>query len=339
MLKRMFCKQLWFFLPVILLGVLSCEKKSVGTVEIPGRAQPGDTETAKIDKTSELEKTVPIVEGPYLNENNVVVKEPVPGILPVNPYKDVIQNNIDLDDVETVLKIYNWDMGFENSVIDFKTHGEYLLGHHTNDGFFAIGDYEVNGNNVLMYYPHEIQDGGDAVDFYGPRVLKWLFDGKKETVLVYDKTYKTYSVVTCLRHGDKILKNYVLQSPYGQEYEVNGLAVIKCNEFESRVEIKENLKMRKEPDVNADAVTLTVYREAILNEEGVTSNIVRSGEQYAYDQKTVKQDTIDGITAPWYRIIVIISDYNSASVWVFGGYLREFTPEEVNELRRERGWI
>ena len=345
MLKRIFCKELCFFFLIVSLAFLSCEKKTVETDGIPGGAQTGGTEAANIDKTSGLEKTVPIVEGPYLNENNVVVKEPVPGILPVNPYKDVIQNNIDLDDVENILKIYNWSIGFENSVIDFKAHGKYSLGHEMNDGPFATGDYAVKGNNILVHYPYEIDDGGDSVDFYGPKVLKWLFDGKKEAELVYDKTYKTYSVVTCLRHGDKILKNYALRSPYGQEYEVNGLAVIKCNESESLVEIKENLKMRKEPDINADTVTLTVYREyrndygAIVWDEGNTSNIVRSGDIYEYEQKTVKQDTIDGITAPWYRIIVVINDFEAASVWVFGGYLKEFTPEEVKEWQRERGWL
>jgi hypothetical protein len=45
------------------------------------------------------------VKGLYLNEDNVVVNDPVPGIIPVNPYKDVIQNNINPDDLETVLEV------------------------------------------------------------------------------------------------------------------------------------------------------------------------------------------------------------------------------------------
>jgi hypothetical protein len=330
MLKRVSRKWLW---PLVFYA--SCEKKT---------AQSGSGDTLAIDKTPELEAPVPVVEGPYLNERNVVVKDPVPGIIPVNPYKDVVQNHIDLDDLASVVTIYNWDIGFENSVIDFKPNGDYSLGHEMHDGFFAYGNYEVNGNSVLVRYPYETHDGGNETDFYGPRVLDWLFDGKEDSVLVYDKAYKSYSVVTCLRYGDKIFKNYALRSPYGQEYEIDGLTVIKCDDSESMVEIKENLKMRRRPDINADAVTLTVYRSYYNNEmqlesREITGNIVKEGEIYNYTQKTVKHDTIDGITAPWYRINVIIDDIDSANVWVFGGYLREFTPEEVTEWRRERGWI
>jgi hypothetical protein len=318
------------------LAIVSCEKKAAQTGGIPGGGQQGNAEIAKVDKTLEPEKTVPVVEGPYLNEENVVVKEPVPGIVPFNPYKDVAQNNIDLDDLESVLTIYNWNLDFENSVIDFKANGKYYLGHYIQDVYFACGDYAVMGNSVLMHYPYEIHDGGNETDFYGPRVLDWLFNRKEDSVLVYDKSYKTYSIVTCLRYGDKILRNYALQSPYGQEYEIDGLAVIKCNENESMVEVKDNLKMRKRPDINAENVTLTVYDGP--SDPGYTFNIVKAGEIYQYNQKTVKEDTIDGITAPWYRINVVINDFEAANVWVFGGYLREFTPEEVKEWRRERGW-
>jgi hypothetical protein len=333
MLKTALRKWLSVFFTIVFFA--SCEKKT---------AQSDSGETFMIDKTPEIEETAPVVEKPYFNEKNVVVKQPVPSIVPFNPHKDVVQNNIDLDDLGYVLTIYNWDLDFENSVIDFKADGKYSLGHPMHDGYFAYGDYEVNGNSVLMRYPYEIHDGWNATDFYGPRVLDWLFDGTEDSVLVYDKSYKTYGVVTCLRYGDKILKNYALQSPYGQEYEIDGLAVIKCNKFESMVEIKENLKMRKSPDINADAVTLTVESE-YFNGEGrlayrdITGNIVKEGEICNYTQKTVKQDVIDGITAPWYRIIIALNNYEAANVWVFGGYLREFTPEEVTEWQRERGWL
>jgi hypothetical protein len=317
MLKRKTGKGLCFFLLAAAFGPLSCEKKAVWT---------GGTDAAKTEKASESEKMAPIVEGPYLNEDNVVVNAPVPGIIPVNPYKDVIQNNINLDDLESVLRIYNWDIGFEHSVIDFKADGKYSLGHEMRDGPFAIGDYEVNGNTVLMRYPYEIQDGGGAGDFYGPKVLDWLFDEKKNSVLVYDKTYKSYSVVTCLRYGDKILKNYALISPYGQEYEYGDIAVIKCDERESSVKIKENLKMRKRPDVSANTVTLSrIVDWDPLDPKFVTGNIVYVGDVFSFDAKTVKTDTIDGITAPWYRIWVDLNEIEAVGIWVFGGYVQEIS--------------
>jgi hypothetical protein len=344
MLKKIPRKKLCLFLLLVSLGCVSCERKAAQTSGIPNGEQAENAEIATVDKTPEPEKTVPIVEGPYLNEDSVSVREPPPGIVPFNPDKDVVQNNLDLDDLRSVLTIYNWNLDFENSVIDFKADGSYSLGHRMHDGYFAYGNYEVNGISVLVRYPYKIHDGWNATDFYGPRVLDWLFDGMEDSVLVYDKSNKSYGPVTCLRSGDKILKNYALQSPYGQEYEIDRLAVIKCSQRESMVEIKENLKMRKSPDINADAVTLTVETE-YYNDEGclayrdVTGNIVKEGHIYNYTQKTVKQDVINGVTAPWYRIVVALNNYEAANVWVFGGYLREFTPEEVREWRREHGFI
>jgi hypothetical protein len=343
MANRMLCGGLCFFFLTVSFVFFSCGKKAAETGEISDSAQPGGTETGNAGETPGAEEAVPFVEGPYLNESTLV-KEPVPGVFPFNPYKDVKQNNLDLDDVKTVVAIYLWELDFENSVIDFKNDGTYSLGHHMSDGYFAFGKYEVNGNSIIVHYPSSIKGYtvdayGNAVDFYGPKVLEWLFDGENDRVLVYDKTYKDYSTVTCLRYGDRILQNAMLQSPYGEEYEYNGMKVIKCNRYESSIKITENLRMRKYPDINAETVTLPVYRE-YLDSEGrriawdfnTKTNVAEAGNVYAYDRKTVKQDTIDGITAPWYRIMVAISDSDGAFVWVFGGYVKELPPDESEKV-------
>jgi hypothetical protein len=258
--------------------------------------------------------------------------DPISGIIPLNPY-DLLEH--DLDDLEAVLTFYYWSLDFENSLIGFKADGKYSLGHQMHNGYlisdFAYGDYEVTGNNVFMHYPYEIHEGGNETNFSVQSVLDWLFDGKKDSVLVYDKSYRISSVVTCLRYGDKILKNYALWIPLGQEYEVDGFVLIRCHSNKSLVEIKEDLKLRKRPDINAENVTLKVYSGPTENDLAATFNIVKAGGIYDFDQKTVKHDTIDGITAPWYRLVIGVSDYSVAGVWVFGGYLREFTPEEVKE--------
>jgi hypothetical protein len=184
------------------------------------------------------------------------VNDPVPdrpGTFPINPYEDVICNNIDLDDVKTVVAIYWWSLGLGNSIINFRVDGRYSLGYRPYDGYFAFGDYEVSGNNVLVRYPYEIlrvEDastrtwpdeirrsfyGGisiyeDAANFHEPAaILDWLFEGKNDSLLVYDKTHETYSRITCLgyeretyevrpritclRYGNKIIKNVALINP------------------------------------------------------------------------------------------------------------------------------
>jgi hypothetical protein len=60
----------------------------------------------------------------------------------------------------------------------------------------------------------------------------------------------------------------------------------------------------------------------------VTSNIVYTDDVYSFDAKTIKTDTIDGITAPWYRISIILDEVFSTNVWVFGGYLKEISRNE-----------
>jgi hypothetical protein len=178
-----------------------------------------------------------------------------------------------------------------------------------------------------MRYPSRIDDIFNAVA-YASQVQDRLFDGEKDRVLVYDKAYRTKSIVTCLRYGDLMLKNYALQSPYGEEYEIDGLAVIKYNDIETLVEVQENLRMRESPDINAAAVTLHAITRDDFGRQILTDNarrnVVETGERFSYDQKTVKEDTIDGITAPWYHIIVPISDDFSSAVWVFGGYLKVY---------------
>jgi hypothetical protein len=321
------------------LSSVTCEKKAAQSDGITLVEQNENAETEKVDKTpEEIEKTVQVVKDPYFDKKNVILDkfpDPISGEIPANPYRDIRHN---LDDLESVLTFYNWDFGFENSFIVFKEDGKYSLGHKMHDGYgsvdFAFGNYEVSGNNVIVRYPHEIHDGGNETDFYIPSVLDWLFEGKEERLLVYDKTYRISSVVTCLRYGDKILRNYALWIPYGQKYEVDGFELIRCNDSTSMVEIKDNLKIRSQPDINAENVTLSVGDSPNIT---WTVNIVKAGEIYSYDQKTVKQDTIDGITAPWYKINIAISNYSVAGVWVFGGYLRELTPEEVKEWFRERG--
>jgi hypothetical protein len=333
MLKRKQCKKLCF---LFLAGAVffSCGKKEARPNESANAAQSGGLESGETNVSEKGKTQLPVHEGK--------------AVLPIY-YGDVKQNGLDLDDLKTIITIDTWGLVFsgESPEINFKLDGTYSIRLYTwgrpSQDPFAFGKYEIKGDNVIMRYPAEIQEAPsrDGDDF-APEFLEWLFAGKNVQTLVYDKTYKDYSVATCLRYENRMFINNSLKSPYGEEYENNGIAVIKCHSSETHVEILENLKMREYPDINADTVTLTALKQA-YDEEGkpywewITGNTVKEGEHYTYDEKTVKQDTIDGITAPWYRISIALDlEIESRQVWVFGGYLKEYTPEEIEEWRNRQ---
>ena len=86
--------------------------------------------------------------------------------------------------------------------------------------------------------------------------------------------------------------------------------------------------MRAAPSINAELVTLRRYIPGL----GVfySSHLTYRNAFKSFDAVTVRQDTIDGITAPWYRISVMLDEIYQEYVWVFGGYVRELEPHEFN---------
>jgi hypothetical protein len=309
MLKRKTGKGLCFFLLAAVFGPLSCEKKAVWTGESP-----------KLAASDVSEKTA-------ATEENIRQPE-------VNPEtdtsQDAVKKGIDFDNVGEVLLIGWWNTKFQRSHISFKTGGDYLLTTAPEGDWFGEGVYRVEGNTIIVEYPFKtLLTDGLSVD-----TMEWLFKGENPTVLTYDKSYRDFDVLTCLRFGDKILRNRRIESPVGEEYELDGFQVVKYEDRENNVLILENLRMRKLPEATADAVTL---KRIVGWEElkSVTSDIVYAGDVYGFDAKTVKTDAIDSITAPWYRLVVVLNDFESAGVWVFGGYLKEISQNEWNIMRED----
>jgi hypothetical protein len=321
MLQRRLCKQLCFFL-IISLVIVSCEKKTAYTGESTNLTVPDNSEETDV------------------TEKNIRQQDVKPDI---DYSKDAIENGINLDNINDVLLISVWTT-LKRSWIGFKWDNTYLLSTAPEGDWFGEGVYRVEGNDVVLEYPFKTMLGkeGLSVD-----TMEWLFEGENPTVLTYDKSYRDFNVLTCLRHGDKKLISYAIKSPVWEEYELDGFQVVKYPEQESTVLILENLKMRKFPEITADTVTLgrwvdipwdiirmnklddtvTMYPPGI----SIVSDVVYTDMVASFNAKTVKKDTIDGITAPWYRINIVINDFDSAYVWVFGGYLRETSPNELDD--------
>ena len=190
-------------------------------------------------------------------------------------------------------------------------------------GHFCRGDYIFSGNKLTLYYPNLDQ----LLFERSGNLLNWLFQGSSQTTFTYDPEYIDFDYVSSLRDGSRLLRNMSNPSPSDQKYRLSGVDVIKYDIKQSMVLILDNLRMREHPDINAATVTLTRY--LVGPDESFTSHLVHKNSFHSFDAKTVKEDTIDGITAPWYRIIVILGEVFSEKVWVFGGYVKELPVEEV----------
>jgi hypothetical protein len=96
--------------------------------------------------------------------------------------------------------------------------------------------------------------------------------------------------------------------------------------------------MRERPSVKANPVNLTVY--ILGTDRKIERTITRKNAMHSFDAITVAKETIDDITAPWYRISVVLDEVYSKPVWVFGGYLKEISEEdyEKNASRYSRNY-
>jgi hypothetical protein len=321
MLKRILCKRLCFFLVVVIWSLFSCVKAADKSNGMQDADNSGNSEKvpAAGEKTEIAEDALSI---------NQPAKKPE-----IDFSKDAIENGIDLNDIRTVLTIYWWTTEFEVSHIRFDMDNTYRLFTAPEGDNFGGGTYRVEGNTITVNYPSETE----LWEGLPETTMKWLFADRKPLVLAYDKEYRDFDVLTCLRFEDKMLKNYAIESPFDEKYELDGFEVVKYRARESRVLVLENLRMREFPEITADTVTL---KRAIDVPDANTghyvaksfvSDIVYAHTVESFDAKTLKTDTIDGITAPWYRLRIVLNDFApTAVVWVFGGYLKELAPNEQN---------
>lgn len=99
----------------------------------------------------------------------------------------------------------------------------------------------------------------------------------------------------------------------------------------------DNLKLRKKPSTSADLVTVYGIDE-YCGYSYKERSIELAGNYCVIRAKTVKESTIDGITAPWYLIYAYGNDDMGMDVheaWIFGGYVKEFKESEIPQIKRQ----
>ncbi|MBR0495858.1 MAG: hypothetical protein IJJ71_06780 [Treponema sp.] len=188
----------------------------------------------------------------------------------------------------------------------------------TIDGFdyhFCDGTYSFLKNTIKINYPFNYIDKDNI-----KRLKDFGLNCDKASEIIIDIDKSNIFNKGAYISGGKVFWSDKHSEPY-KEYMFEG---IKCIKYPKKIRIKENLKMRKTPSLKGELVHLDYYNyETKTYIEDRT--VVFKDEEYKILARTVTEETIDGITSPWYLIWVEGApqppdEPPSEYAWIFGGY-------------------
>ena len=131
------------------------------------------------------------------------------------------------------------------------------------------------------------------------------------------------------------------QSPSGKEFDYFFATIgtfekvykfpMNGEEGQWRLYVRENTKMRKEPFLSAVTVWMSYYDLERGCEE--SRCVLFANESPHIVGKTVREDTIDGVKAPWYLVEEFDGSVDAVAerVWVFGGFSEVCSDEDLSK--------
>lgn len=229
------------------------------------------------------------------------------------------------------------EYGLEGFIsVSFKDDLTYSFFTSLERVYIGEGRFELEGKTVIM----QPCDNPDFI-FYSD-----FFFNNKPLELTYDAEYKDYHCTGVLKSKDNkiILGNNKYPTNIGEKCIFDGIEVVKISEFYTP---SDNTCFRTKPSLSADTKSFVYgfYLPQFYNEIHEKGYEICGFEPKCYDvsdtgkyevpflfkgmvveaiAKTVKNQTIDGITAPWIKVYIFESsspDPTGFTAWVFGGYL------------------
>ncbi|MBO4319564.1 MAG: hypothetical protein J5857_03750 [Treponema sp.] len=322
-------KKIWFLSALVVLIFMGCTKKADGDTQGQNElTQEADVQTqAASSEQNQVEEQAP-EKGSY---------KYIRSIHPTQEYTTAVRE-LTQDyllgrwSVEVISEEQNYVS------ISFDDDGTYYIYSPFGGYLGQHGSYRLDGNSVTLSFPDHRESRWDDL----------IFPDGKETTFVYDCDFKDFYNIGVLRNENIILRNGVEETPVGEKCFFKGIEVIKTDN--TAVVVKENLKIRYEPSTKGKEGSFwyPLFLKATLRDilensyydadtEKGSSNSLLQGTVTAYDARTVKEDTIDGITAPWYRINIY--DYEDEGIpqyfWVFGGYLEKYDERKEAEYNQQ----
>ena len=296
---------------------------------------------SEIKKESKTETNVQAVQ-----EEAAVEKDNGPSFDEIRGYKSKLEYDKAVKELTPDYLTGKWEL----EVISEKFRYIYFVFDGTDNyyiyspygGYFGDhGKYSVDGNKVTLNPVNE-DTKGEVPDW-----LKKIWPKGIAITIVYDYDFKDFYTVGVLKNDELLFRNFVEKREPGTKCIYKGIEVIEIGT--KKVVAKENLKLRNEPSVNAEEARfyygLLLIQDAYhLDEysfpeqdENTNLNVMLKGLDGNAVAKTVKQDTINGITAPWY--LVELFDYDGESMpegfWVFGGYLEDYDESKKEQYKKE----
>ncbi len=238
------------------------------------------------------------------------------------------------------------DTQLKDILVTKNTFGEYLKCNSDNT---FISSYRTNGGDGYEFEgKYKIQNG--IITFSDVKGTDWankVLSTDNNGNLNLNSKFRYLSDKNngtnqgCLYDiNDKSYFWSVKTIPENMIIEING---IKAYKVVGELYITENLKMRDKPSLKSNVVEVQGcdFRCNGWVESPrkiVFKGMVINGTKIA---KTVEQDTIDGITAPWYYILqqdhdpLDRNEGDEHYVWIFGGYVKEYPENAIFENPQE----
>ncbi len=213
--------------------------------------------------------------------------------------------------------------------IEFLNENKYTFCSPFGGYLYREYNYTLTGNKLTLEYCDE------NIWYLGQDLQPLIFPEKKDVTYEWDSEYLDFYCTGAFVHGKTIFINFETPTPVGTECILDDVKVIKQDSEKSFLIAKENLKIRKAPSLSAETGTFNyssyfnpywlTYKDYTITNYNIFLPLLLTGLVVSYDAVTVEKQTIDGITAPWYRIRMFDNSDEGTTqyFWVFGGYIEK----------------
>ena len=218
----------------------------------------------------------------------------------------------------------------------FFDNGEYKYHYkEMSESLDVSGKYKIESGIVIFETITNLKNNGyddDAANYYLGIPGKYKIDTEKKN--------SDYQGALVGIDNDKIYWSNKAISAY-EHTVIDGVECILYPQDEENrkyVLLLENLKIRKQPSTKAEVLTINGYESDVghIYEE---RSVEFAGSILWVKAKSVKEDTIDGKTSPWYYIMCSdeINNFDGWSYfgWIYGGYVKEIEQNKVEEYKNE----
>lgn len=202
------------------------------------------------------------------------------------------------------------------------------------DGVHIEGNYQIKDGLIVFVNVKDFVNNGKSFSTW----YQGEMDFNSSYFYSADRYDYKYNHMGALVNFEEPEKCFFTNNPI-PENSIIDIDGIKAYFLSSKIYINENLKMRKENYSKSEVVTITgcsfdVTHDWVKEER----KIVFKGMVISPIAKSVEKEMIDGIYAPWY--LIRQREYYGPDerddgvdyfVWIFGGYVTEFTGDKYKE--------